>query len=381
MDRGTLATVALVVVIVVSVGSLGLPLALTYGIAHSPDEVQPLTRWALRIFVVQAIALAPVAAFGIALLARRDDIRTTILLGAAVAPAILGQMYALAILQGRQQFALMNLARTAPPALYALSVTLLLFSENGSLDAVTAAYLMANAVAAAGLLLFVGRATGPTSSIDGRRLFSFGIRAWLGSVSPMDTLRFDQIVVVLVFAPTIVGTYVVALAFSNLPRLIGASIGLVAYPRLAAMGTGQEFRPAVFRYTAATLLTAAPFVGLVVAAADPLTEIFFGSQYAASADLVGLLVTAGWLAGGRRTMVEATRGAGLAAAGSIAEIAAWVGFLGAVALLVPALGERGVAIAMLIGSAVGLGALTAFVVRRQGPVSHVDKAEESTKAS
>jgi O-antigen/teichoic acid export membrane protein len=367
-DRGTLATVALVLAIAVSAGSLGLPLALTYDLAREPDHARSLTRWALRILFAQALLLAPLAALGIALLARRDDILATILLGAAVTPAVLGQMYGLAILQGRQRFALLNLARVVPAALYAVLASVLLVAGVGSLASVTACFFVANAVAAAVMLIPAVRTTGLAGEVEGRRLVGFGLRAWLGSMSPMDTFRFDQIVVVVFFAPAVVGTYVVALAFSNLPRLIGMSIGLVAYPRIAAMRTRDRLRRSVFQYTLITLIVAAPFVLAILIAARPIIDLFFGDRYSSSADLVGLLVAAGWLGGGRRTMSEAARGAGLAAAGSVAELAAWMGFAVAAGLLVPADHERGIAAAMLVGSGVGLATMVGLVLRSLEPV-------------
>lgn len=366
-DRGTLATLALVVTIVVSVGSIGLPLALTYDLAREPDRARSLARWALRIFLAQALMLAPLAGLGIALLARRDDILATILMGAAVTPAILGQMYGLAILQGRQRFAMLNLARVVPTVLYALFATVQLLAGIGFLASVTASYLVANAVAAAVVLIPAVRTTGLEGTVDSRRLVGFGLRAWLGSMSPMDTFRFDQIVVVVLFAPAVVGTYVVALAFANLPRLIGFSIGLVAYPRIAAMRNRDHLRRSVFQYTLLTLLLAAPFVLVIAAAEKPIIDLFFGERYSSSADLVGLLVAAGWLAGGRRTMTEAARGAGLTAAGSLAELAGWIGFAVAVGLLAPSMHERGIALAILIGSGVGLATMAGLVARKAEP--------------
>src|SRR5689334_22005648 len=54
-DRGTLATLALVIGIVVAVGSLGLPLAVTYDVATEPGRSNAVIRWALRTFAVQAL--------------------------------------------------------------------------------------------------------------------------------------------------------------------------------------------------------------------------------------------------------------------------------------------------------------------------------------
>ena len=315
------------------------------------------------MLLAQGLLLAPLAGLGITLLSQRDDIAPVILLGAAVTPAVLGQMYGLSIFQGRLQFAQMNLARVVPAGLYAAFALILLISGTGSLAAVTAAFLVANVVAAVVTLYPSIRIGGDEEVVDGLPLVRFGLRSWLGSISPLDTFRFDQIVVVVLFTQAIVGIYVVALAFSNLPRFIGLSIGLIAYPRVAAMRTGNERRRAIFGYTLITMILTAPLVFFIAAAAGPIIGLFFGEAYASSAALVGPLVAAGWLAGGRRTMTEAARGASLTAAGSIAELTAWIAFAVTAILATPAMHERGIAVAMLVGSAAGIIAMITLVLR------------------
>ena len=63
---------------------------------------------------------------------------------------------------------------------------------------------------------------------------SFGLRSLFGSSSPFETFRLDQLLVGLVLTPVALGYYVVALAFTNLTRFLGQSIGMVTYPRIAA---------------------------------------------------------------------------------------------------------------------------------------------------
>ena len=65
-------------------------------------------------------------------------------------------------------------------------------------------------------------------------LLRFGIRGWLGTATPSEALRLDQVIVGLLLSPSALGLYVVGGSFSNLPRFIAQSVGLVAYPRIAA---------------------------------------------------------------------------------------------------------------------------------------------------
>src|SRR5204862_4477081 len=55
-----------------------------------------------------------------------------------------------------------------------------------------------------------------------------------GSSPPVETFRLDQLLVGLVLTPVALGYFVAALAFTNVIRFIGQSVGLVTYPRVAA---------------------------------------------------------------------------------------------------------------------------------------------------
>ncbi len=65
-------------------------------------------------------------------------------------------------------------------------------------------------------------------------MLSFGVRGMLGASSPIEYYRLDQAVVGLFLAPVALGIYTVALAFTNLPRFVSTSVGMVAYPHVAA---------------------------------------------------------------------------------------------------------------------------------------------------
>lgn len=67
-------------------------------------------------------------------------------------------------------------------------------------------------------------------SATARSLVSYGLRAHLGAVQPVDTLRIDQLILGLFLSTYALGTYVVAMTFVMANRMIGQSIGLVAFP-------------------------------------------------------------------------------------------------------------------------------------------------------
>ena len=53
-------------------------------------------------------------------------------------------------------------------------------------------------------------------------------------MSPVELLRIDQAVVGLFLSTASLGLYVVALSFTNLTRFVAQSVGMVAYPHIAA---------------------------------------------------------------------------------------------------------------------------------------------------
>ena len=319
--------------------------------------------------------LAPFVAILILAATRRSDIMAAILFGVALVPALLGQAYGLAVLQGLQRFAYLNTVRALPAALYAGLAILLLALGDRTLVAVTLAFLVANLIGAAAMLAPIVRKRARSRTVAWRPLTAFGVRSWLGSVSPMETLRFDQVVVVTLFQPSVVGIYVVGLAFANLPRLVGWSVGLIAYPKVASMPGRRDRKIAVVRYTAATLAFTAPLVMAIAFMAEGIITWFFGQRYVEAAGLVGPLVLSGWFAGGRRTMTDAARGAGLHHAGNLAELGAWIAFAASVWWAFDRLTVSDIAIAMVIGSGSGLAILAAFILRH--PADHVDEGINS----
>ena len=73
----------------------------------------------------------------------------------------------------------------------------------------------------------------------------------------------DQAVVGLFMPPSVLGLYVVAVAFTNLPRFVGQSIGMVAYPTVANARDPLEARRRLSRLVMMTV-----GVSVVILAAD-----------------------------------------------------------------------------------------------------------------
>jgi lipopolysaccharide exporter len=150
-------------------------------------------------------------------------------------------------------------------------------------------------------------------------MVSFGLRSLVGSSSPLETFRLDQLLVGVVLPPVALGYYVVALAFTNLTRFIGQSIGMVTYPRVAAARYPNSKLRIIRRDLA---LGAAVCGGLTLALTIGVPELlpfFFGSAFEPATRAAQILLVATFLAALRRILIDGTRGSGKPAWGAVAE--------------------------------------------------------------
>jgi O-antigen/teichoic acid export membrane protein len=194
-------------------------------------------------------------------------------------------------------------------------------------------------------------------------ILRFGRRSFIGEGPVVETYRVDQAVVALFLPPVALGFYVVALAFTNLPRFIARSIGSVASPTVASRRTRDNARRTMWRFFwFAVPLYLPVVVGLFVFAPE-LTRFFFGEEFADAAPITQLLLVATALYCARRVLTDAARGGGYPGLGSVAEIVALVSVIPLFAAFVPVWETRGVAYALIASSAIALGVLLVGLLR------------------
>ncbi len=247
-DRGYLALLVLFPAVLAQIGSLGLPLAATFELSRDRSHWAEVVRTLARPFAIQCVSLVLLQA-GILLAVFWGDphaVQVSALMSLCAVPAILGQSYGTATLQGQQRFLAFNVLRTLPAAAYTVAVLAIFVVGGGDLQWVVAGWIAASLVAAA---VTVWIAVRPVRLRSARRspeslrsMLRFGLKGLLGWTSPVETFRLDQAVVGLFLAPAALGLYVVGLAFANLPRFIAQSVGYIAYPRVAARKGEEAWR-------------------------------------------------------------------------------------------------------------------------------------------
>jgi O-antigen/teichoic acid export membrane protein len=377
-DRGFLALVVLVPTILAQVGNLGVPLAATYYVARDPARARSLAVSVARVAGAQAAAVFCVQLVLVWAIFAGEPSRVEVagLISLAALPGILAQQYGLAFLQGRQRFAAFNILRLAPVTVYALGVVLVVvFDVDGLVEIATAwvtAQLAIGVITLAVSIRNLPRTPAETSVPSLSRLVRFGLKGLLGYVSPVETFRLDQAIIGLFLTPAALGLYVVSLAFTNLPRFMAQSIGMVAYPKVASTNDPELARRQVWRYFALGALLTGVVVAVLEVLAGGLVTLFFGDSFAGATSITRILLVGTFFVGLRRLLADGARGAGYPGLGTIAELASWLSFLPALAILLPSYGVEGVAAALSFAWAFSLLVLVASLIgagrRRNGPL-------------
>jgi O-antigen/teichoic acid export membrane protein len=373
--RGQLAALVLWPSVIAQLGGLGMPLAVTYELAHGSAGVARAKRAVLLFAGPQAVILSSVHALVLLFILSGEpaSMRAAGLATLVAVPASLAQQYGLAMLQGKQRFAAFNALRLLPATVYAGGVVALFVVGVDSVLSVVLVTMGANlAIGVTTLttgLRVAGRADAAAQRGDISAMLRFGLRGLLGSVLPIESLPLDQMVLALFLAKDALGLYVVGLAFTNLPRFVSQSVGLVAYPAIAGQTDATAARRSLWAFFWLTMAMAVVIVVPLWLAAGRLVPFFFGGDFRDAVSVTRILLPGALFAAGRRILSDGMRGRGHAAAGTVAEVASWFWLAPALAILVPLWGVNGVAAALSGSYAVSLAALLILAVA-QGEVPY-----------
>ena len=369
--RGDLAALMLWPVVLVQLGGLGIPAALTYYVSGGAGWGETIRR-ALRFGAWQAAGLTALQVLIVITVFadRSPEVRGAALMTIVAVPGLLAREYGLAILQARSDLTYFNILRVLPMALFAVAVVVL-FLASGSLAAVVLSWVAATSVIALFTLTYALRrppsSKPPDEQTDAPErgdLLSFGVRGILSANSATDIVRPEQIALVLFLPSRALGIYVVGLAFTNLPYFIAKAIGLVAFPAVAREPNAEAAREVAWRYLWIIIGLASVIVCLLLLTVSTLIPLFFGEDFRDSVDLAYILLGGAFFTAVRRVLAESMRGRGQPGAGTLAEVAAIVWLLGSLAILVPTVGLTGVAIALASSQVASLTLLVLIAARR-----------------
>jgi O-antigen/teichoic acid export membrane protein len=357
--RGYLAGLTLWPLVISLLGGLGVPVGCTYFLSQRPADRRRILGEVYRIALVQAAVLTAIAALVLFAWSsgRPPEVRIAAYPLLVLLPAMLAHQYAMGVLQGQHRFRAFNVLRLLPPALYAAAVAALFVTGHRGLVAVAVVSVVAFALPAAmSTALALARERPDWRRIPGfrRELLAFSLRGHLGAVSPVDSLRVDQAAVALFLSPATMGLYVVAYAFTNLPRFLADAAGKVAYPAVVRhAGTARGTR-LVWRFFWAVTLVNVPLAIFLVAVMPWLVRLFFGAEFAGAVPIARVLLVGTTAVASRRILVEGLRGLGRPAVSTVSEVAMYPWLLAAAPVGIARWGATGLAGVLAVGYALSL---------------------------
>lgn len=371
--RGTQALLTLLPFVLSQVGTLGLPTAVVYFAGSAGVSSRSLALLLRRPAATQAVVTSVAQVAVLVVIAQFHAITDwwAAVITLALLPVMIAHEYAIALLQGRHRLAAFQVLRTAPNVLYALALGYVVTSwaDVDLLDVITS-WFVALAVGAVLSCATAWRDLSPAGRAGdaglAARMRSFGLRSFLGAISPLEVLRVDQLMAGFFLGPVALGLYVSASAFTGLTRTLSQSVGVIAYPdvvRRHLAGEGSSTRRRAAGYVALIAAATAAVAVAVIVAAPWLVTVTFGPEFSGATQATRILIVAGALLAVRRVAGDIARGMGRAAVNSWAEGAT----LAALVIAFLTFGSRGsaeaAAWAVLVAAGCGLVVLALQVVR------------------
>ena len=287
--RGDWAVISALALLIGTVGTLGVPTAVSYGLAQLPYARRAMYLRAALCAALLLAMLAGTACTAVALMLTLGDAPTLVLAlsGCISAAVVMHQIVQHAVLTGGT-LRWYAAAQIAPPALTLLALGMLAASGSLSVLAVTAVSALSGASGAAVALRGLQRA-----GLLRRRPLWLPLREVVTTLRPdltyavttFATISLSQVVhrvdVLLVSGykgSTAAGLYAVAVQVADLLMVVPAALGMVLFRRAATSVSGHWGD--ALRTLAWTAPIAAAAALLVGVAAGSLIEGFFGAEFA-----------------------------------------------------------------------------------------------------
>lgn len=376
-DRGHLAFIVLIPLLIAELVPMGVPIALPYFIAREQSAARSTAKVVIVAAVAQSVLGVALHAFGLLVLLRSEstEVQLAGVITLLIVPAAIAQHYTNAVLQGLQRFNAYNVLRIGPVIAYSCSVIVPFLLRAESVVYITAALVVTTAggafVSLATVYRYLSRHP-ETSAPSFRAIVHFGLKTLLGNRSAVELYRLDQAAIGLLLTPAALGLYVVGLSFTMLPKFVAQSVGLVLYPEIASRSSPDARWAAVARSCALVAIMSGSIIAVLFVAAEDLISLFFGSEFAGATQVARILLLQAFVWSLRRVVTDGAQGLGYPGAATAAEVVSLLGFCSAVIVFAPTLTIAGIALALLMSSTASLVVLVLLVVRSRAHGSRVE---------
>ncbi|MBX3027108.1 flippase [bacterium] len=284
-DRGILALVLLLPSTVLTLVKLGVSQATVFFINRKEATVDQVASNSVILALLLGLASSAV------IWATRDNLLHKVLrdvpdwallLGLVRVPLLLLDNYLYSILQATGQFGLYNRRLLQSEGLRLVLVAVLIMGFDLGLPAAIATYTFIGLVNIAWLMLNMRETIHFSLRFDTRllrKMLSFGVRSYVQVVTAHLLLRIDIYMVQAFLGPAHTAFYALALHFTELVLEVPQAIGLVLYPKLAALAEEQMHRLTAQSCRRTLMVTVPAAVALAVGGPWVIT-LWYGTAYA-----------------------------------------------------------------------------------------------------
>jgi O-antigen/teichoic acid export membrane protein len=351
--RGELAAIIVWPSVLAAVGSLGVTEAVTYETARGSSPVKSVVGSSFVIAAVQALVLALVGVFLVALIHHGDEpriIRPSFLYLAFI-PLNLLAIYAAAVLNGLRRFFAFHALRLMVIAVTAGGIIVVATNKTLTVEAAVVIYLIANALTAAATMVVLARRGVLSVTCDSatvRRLLRFGIRSHTTSLASMLNERLDQLVISVFLTPAKLGLYVIAVTMTSATTMIGQATASIVVPVLASLEDHTARIAIATRYVSWVLIGSTCMAIPMLASTPTLIRILFGEEFLGAVPVTRVLLIATIFFSVNRVIAAVLNAVGRPLDAGIAESLSLMATVAGLTLLLPRLELIGAGLTSLV---------------------------------
>jgi len=273
------------------------------------------------------------------------------------------------LFRGAMMLVEFNLLRTLVHINFALGVLLVWWLGNATVMGAALAMLAANgSVVVLGALMLARRGLllGRPERATAKGLLVYGAKVHFGDLGRFTSDRLGQAMISLMLGATQLGLYTVATTISRGSLLLAETAVLVALPRIAGQQTQAGKAAMLGAYMKGMLVLTLPGSLVLIAIAPWVLETLFGAEFLPAAGIVNLLILGNIPLAGKMLFAAGFLAHDRAILVGKAEMIAVAVLAGLLAVLLPAMGIFGAALAVFITNMVGFGLLVYWARRELG---------------
>jgi len=364
--RGDLAAVLVPLALVPAVLGLGIPAYAYRELPRGRPVEEVLGSLGLPLLLIGLLAAAGAVPVADALAGGRAATRTFLIVGLLATPlALLGSLLASSLAALERWRAVVATSLIPFAGTFAAVVSLYAL---GDLTVATAAAstIAASLLALAPSLPLLVRMGKPAFRLPlARAGVAFGSKAWIGGLAQLANLRLDQLLMITVVAPRVLGLYAVATTISGAS---GLATGALSPPLMTRIARGEtHLVPQAVRI----VLVGTLVLNVALALATPLLlALLFGPEFRGAVPMAAVLLAAAVPFAGASVLSSALQADGAPLIPTAGEGIALVVTVGGLLLLLRPLGGVGAALVSLAAYGASFCFQLAMARRRLGVPLH-----------